>query len=181
MIILYHNRNSVLQVTDEEGTPLAFNTDRCATALFEIADQYSEDWIIWCHNAYKKVCKPEIIREELHHKAMMISQSLGRESIIPPGIDYIEENPFMKVAQDVPYPTWIMHSDVGAIHAQVINQVKPHLPAYKNFNYFLNALAKCGQSQGLHCYQLPLLQMVSSSEDETITKSNRGGLSRFES
>jgi len=181
LIILYHNGTTVIQVMNEEGTSLSINTDRCATAFFEIADQYPEDWIVWCHNAYKKIFKPEIIQKELHHKAMMISQSVGGENIIPPGIDYIEENPFMKVSQDVSYPTWMMHSDIGAIHAQIINQVKTHLPAYKNFNYFLNALAKCGQPQGLHCYHIPLLETTFSSDEKIMMKSDRSGLSHFES
>jgi len=140
LIILYHNGTTVIQVMNEEGTSLSINTDRCATAFFEIADQHPEDWIIWCHNAYKKIFKPEIIQKELHHKAMMISQSVGGESIIPPGIDYIEENPFMKVSHGVHYPTWMMHSDIGAIHAQ-----------------------------------------ASSSDEKIMIKSDRSGLSHFES
>ncbi len=180
MIILYHNGTSVLQVTNEEGVVLPFKQQRCAAVLFEMAETYTEDWLVWCQESFKTAFKAEIIREKLHHKGMMISQSVSGRQAISHGIDYIEESPFMKVKSDVTYPTWMMHSDVGAIHAQVVNQVKTHLQTYKNFDFFLNALAKSAQPQGLHCYRAPLIQLDSKNNVHRRIQKSKPMLSRFE-
>ena len=180
MIILYHNGTSVTQVTNDEGTALPFRQGRCATVLFEMATAYPENWLVWCRESFKTLFKAEIMQEVLHHKGMMISQSVNGGSMMMPVIDYIEESPFMKIASDVLYPTWKMHSDIGAIHVQVVNQLSTHLPVYKNFNYFLNALAKSAQSQGLHCYNVPLLQQEHSNAEENIKSKSTPAFSRFE-
>jgi len=50
-----------------------------------------------------------------------------------------------------------MSSNVGAIHASVLQEVQSQVFYKDSFDYFLNSLAKKGMPLGLQCYSEPML------------------------
>lgn len=90
----------------------------------------------------------------------MASYSVARQNYIPNAIGYVEESPFINVNKKVSYPTWLMSSEIGGIHASVLKEIGSQIKTTTNFNYFLNSLAKTGMLSGLFCYSEPRLLLA---------------------
>ena len=71
-----------------------------------------------------------------------------------------------------------MSSEVGAVHASVLNACKKSLTVEANFDYFLNSLAKKAMTFALECYSEPKLLLVNKN-NESKNKSNLQELFRF--
>jgi GT2 family glycosyltransferase len=86
---------------------------------------------------------------------MMLSYNPSPFNYLSDSIGYVEQSTFIKVNKRVRYPTWQMSSVVGVIHASVL--LKDIIKPTKDFNYFLNSLAKHAMPKGLFCYSEPKL------------------------
>jgi glycosyltransferase involved in cell wall biosynthesis len=86
----------------------------------------------------------------------LASFSISGVYLLSDRIGYVEDSPFLKINRDVTYPTWLMSSDVGGVYAEALLQFQ-ELRDLKDFEYFLNSLAKNGQPKGLLCYSAPVL------------------------
>jgi len=87
----------------------------------------------------------------------MTSFEITNHFFIDKSIGYVEDSPFININKKVNYPTWLMSSDVGGIHASVLLKFEKLLKYKLSFSNFLNSVSKIGVKQGLLCYSNPQL------------------------
>ncbi|WP_284651842.1 glycosyltransferase family 2 protein [Flavobacterium terrisoli] len=175
MIVLYHNQSKITAIVSTTGeSPNGVNRNSTAV-LLELAQKFQNEILVWCHESQRDNLNIEAIEGLFHHHKFMFSLAndyLGRE------LGYVEDSPFIKVNKTVRYATWQMSSHVGAVHASVLIACKRDLKIEKDFDYFLNSLAKRAIAFGLLCYSEPKLL-----KDKSITtekpKSNLSTLFKF--
>ncbi|KAF2342009.1 glycosyltransferase family 2 protein [Flavobacterium tistrianum] len=156
MIIVYHQNNKIVKV-EAKTKNVFFGSKSIAENLIEIAEKFPQDLIIWCHISLESYLNIEKFNEIFHQNKIMVSYSLSPNSFISNNIGYIDSSPFLKINKEVSYPTWIMSSHVGGIHASILLLLKNQIKADPNFDYFLNSIAKLGMPLGLLCYSNPEL------------------------
>ncbi|WP_433833641.1 glycosyltransferase family 2 protein [Flavobacterium anhuiense] len=162
MIIVYHQNNKIIEACFEERNIL-FSKKSIASNLFEIAEKYPKQLIIWCHLDLKSNLNIEKIEEIFHHKKIVASYNLSANSFLPEVVEYVDESLFLNIKKDVSYPTWMMSSDVGGIHAEVLNALSDQVIKDSNFDYFLCSITKLASVAGLLGYSEPLLIVNSYS------------------
>lgn len=177
MVVIYHKDYKVVAI-EREGESVIFSAKNISKAIFEIASYFPNELLIWC-----KIClKPNInfseINDIFHHHKIMASYSLSEKVFLSDLIGYVEDSPFIKINKKVRYPTWLMSSDVGGIHASVLLVLKKDLSKSENFDYFLNSLAKLAMFKGLFCYSEPAL-LIDVLENDDKHKKNNFLLFRF--
>ena len=155
-VIIYHQNNNVTGI-DFEGNTISFSKKSIADNLFQIAEMYPNQLLVWCQLDLKSSLNHSKLNEIFHHKKIMASYSLSATSFLKDTIEYVDESPFLNIKKDVSYPTWIMSGNVGGIHASVLNILKHKIKIDSHFEYFLTSLAKLGMSAGLLCYSEPSL------------------------
>ena len=157
MIIIYHQYNAVISAVND-GVEIPFESDNIAKTLFVLAAKFPDKWLIWCHIDLKEYLNTASFETIFHHDKIMASFNVNKfEDYLPESIGYIEESVFLKVNRKISYPTWLMSSDAGGIHASVLSKFTNRIKSDRNFNYFLNSIAKSGSSKGLLCYSEPKL------------------------
>ncbi|MFB9077328.1 glycosyltransferase family 2 protein [Flavobacterium procerum] len=87
----------------------------------------------------------------------MASYNPGENSFLPNSIGYVDGAPFLKINKNVTYPTWMMSSWVGGIHASILKALKKDFYHIRNLDFFLISLAKKASEEGLLCYSEPKL------------------------
>lgn len=156
MIIVYHQNNKVVEV-NFQGENIPFSLKSVAYNLFQIAEKYSDELVIWCRLDLKSNLNQSKIQDVFHHKKIMASYNLSENHFLTDAIEYVDESLFLNVKNNVSYPTWLMSGDVGGIHASVLNILKNKIKENKSFDYFLISMAKLSMLLGLQCYSEPLL------------------------
>lgn len=165
MIIVYHNNNRVINVVSSENKTLSFSKEATiANSLLQLAEQFPQSKIVWCHFECKNYLDLEAIKTIFHHNKMMFSYTPDERNYLGSKIGYVEDSPYVNINKKFRYGTWQMSSHVGTIHASVINACKKDLKPENNFDYFLNSLAKRGMPFGLLCYSEPKLLLNRSVE-----------------
>ena len=175
MIILIHDNTSVIKILSQEsdvtnsivGTPIA-------QAVFIVAEQFHDELIIWCCKEYEDYINLQSIELIFHHECMMISYSLNEEPYLTNNIGFINESIFVSVNKEKRYPTWLMSSDVGGIHASILNKIKKEFFSIKEFSFLLNAIAKICMPLGLFCYSDPAFLKENTPK---LSKSNKASTS----
>ena len=158
MIYIIHQHNTVKQVLDNNFNELNGQCDgNIVETLFSIAHKFHEQLLIWCNVSYKNHINEQAIPHIFHHKKIMTSFSVSGEHFLPEALGYVDRSIFINVKNHVLYPTWLMSSDIGGIHASVLNTIVHVVKHHKNFDYFLNSLAKQAMPKGLFCYSAPQL------------------------
>ncbi len=155
-IIVYHQKNKVVAVDFEGKNIASFHTD-IASSIFEIAEKYADQLIIWCHYDLKSNLNHAKLQEIFHHNKIMASYSLSSNSFLSDAIGYVDESLFLNVKKEVSYPTWMMSSNIGGIHASVLKALKNEIKADSDFEYFLHSMAKLAMDKGVICSSEPLL------------------------
>lgn len=171
MIFLYHIQNKVQQVVNTHGEHISIGEQDVAPALLTIAKNYPDEWIVWCHIDNKDILNTKKLSTLLHHKRLMISLGDAVHPFVSPSLGYIEDSPFFKINPTKKYPTWCMSSAIGAIHASVLSNFGKTITITRGFDYFLNSLARKGQSVGLLCYHEPSL-LQSTPKVNTLVKAS---------
>ncbi|MGV6845019.1 MAG: glycosyltransferase family 2 protein [Lutibacter sp.] len=158
MIIIYHNENHVIEVYDYQTNKLLdFNQNHSIQkVMFSIADKFNQI-IGWCHIKLKNRVSLKELNLSLKNPLTMISFNVGTDFFIDESIGFVEDSPFINVNKEVKYPTWLMSSDVGFIHAVVLLKFKKLLHYKLSFSYFLNTVSKIGSKKGLLCYSVTSL------------------------
>jgi glycosyltransferase involved in cell wall biosynthesis len=171
MIHLVHKKERVVSVTNtvtKEAIP--FSNTSIALVLFELATKFPNDLLFWCHQNLQNFINYKNIDTIFHHKLIFASFHTSNNYVLNTDIGYTETTSFCLRNTEVTFPSWMMSSDVGGLHAAVLLAVQK-LPIYKiNFDYFLTSLAFQGVPTGLFCYSEPTL-LVS---DYPIIKKNIG-------
>lgn len=158
MIIVCHINTKITAVTTLDNQKIEFDyKGTIASSLQEIAKQFPEEKILWCHSAIKEHLDLEAIKTLFHHDKMMLSFSSHQDTFFDSKIGYVEESLFINVSKKVSYPTWQMSSEVGVIHASVLNLLKNKIACDADFDYYLSSIAKIGMPLGLLCYSEPKL------------------------
>ena len=156
MILLIHKSEAVVKIIDLETNQSINNSaKRVTNALFEIAEKYDDRIIVWCHKSQKENINLEGLKAAFYLKNMMLSYS--KNQYLPLQIGYVEDSPFLKVNKRVKYPTWLMSSNIGAIHASQLLKVKNQIDLKQPLDFVLNSIAKLGMPNGLFCYSEPRL------------------------
>lgn len=169
MIVVYHNNKSISRVESVENKVIVFDKKKSiAYGLMQLAIQFPESKLVWCHESYQRQINLTAIPELMHHNKMMLSYNPSATDYLGNRIGYVGESPFINVNKKVKYPTWQMSSLVGVIHASGLIAFKDKIKTDNNFNYYLNSIAKVGMPLGLFCYSEPkLLTQVSIKESKS--------------
>lgn len=156
MIIVYHQNNRIVKVEAKEENVFS-EKKSIAEGLIEIAEKFPNDLIIWSHISLGSYLNVEKIDEIFHQNKIMASYNLSPNNFISDSIGYVDSLPSIKINKEVSYPTWMMSSNVGGIHATSLLLLKDQIEKDANFDYFLNSIAKLGMPLGLLCYSEPKL------------------------
>lgn len=176
MILLCHEYDRIVSVSNSlDGSAVAIKSKQPSEALFEIAQKYPEELVIWYHVSQQGNLNFEAFDSIFHHKKIMASFH-PTENYLLDAIGYVDQSPFIKLPKNVTYPTFQMSSLVGGIHASVLN-CNPFKNSDVAFDYFLNSLAKQFMRVGLFCYSEPRLLL--ENRNTINSKSNFYDLFRF--
>jgi len=174
MLIVYHNYHKIISVVkDTVALPLPVSI-ALVDDFQQLALRYPEEFIVWCALEVKEYLNEEQLKNVFHHNLIMASFTPDREFGIHSAIGYIDSTPFVKTTKEVTYPTWLMSALVGGIHAQVIINFSKEKNTTRNFELYLNLMARKGMWQGLCCYSEPLLLTTSAvtvKPSESVTYS----------
>ena len=180
MIFISHNGTGVVDIegiSSEESH--SYVGKPVVPALLELAECNPSSFICWYHADLKGSINRENWERIFHHPRIMASYSSNRSQYMGPEIGYVEDTLFIKVNYEVPYPTWQMSSDVGGVHAFVVNAYIKNGKKDSNFDYFLNSLAKTVMPEGLFCYSHPHLLKKNFSPVRQKIKTSGFKLFRF--
>lgn len=157
MIIVYHTNNKVVEIQKQDKNIIVFEKKSIADNLINIAKKFPHDLIVWCNTTLRSNINVKNINNIFHHEKIIASYNLAENNFISKSIGYVELSPFLNTNKKVSYPTWQMSSDIGGIHSSVLLALKDQIRVDKNFDYFLNSIAKLGMPLGLFCYSEPQL------------------------
>lgn len=168
MIVVYHKNNRVSSIwSDKDGIIIERNHNIISKQLFYIANKFPNELLVWCHETLKEELNIEFLKNIFREKNLMVSYCI-KSPYLTDAIGYVNESPFIKIQKDVPYPTWLMSSDVGGIYTDVFLKVHKGIGLDKNFNFFLNSIAKMFMPLGLFCYSNPKLLKQPLNHQEEI-------------
>lgn len=159
MVVIFHNGSQITEVLEGGKNPIALGaiTPIISMGLLQIATQFPDALLVWCHSAMKAHLNIDEIPRLLHHQRMMCSFSPLSSDYFSEAIGYVEDNPFTNISKEVTYPTWQMSASVGCVHASVLLAMRKAVPYSDDFNYYLNSFAKVATPCGLLCYSEPRL------------------------
>jgi GT2 family glycosyltransferase len=179
VVVLYHQNNTITKVIAPQNEIVIIEKGKSiAYGVLALANQFPKAKIVWCHEQLHKNLNLKGIKTLFHHDKMMLSFSAFENSFLGSEIGFVEESPFIKVNKKINYPTWLMSSEVGVIHASVLNLIGNKIKTDGDFDYFLNSVAKVGMPLGLLCYSEPNL-VLQKTEGIPTKKSNLFVLFRF--
>ena len=156
MILIEHSNGIVHSVSHNGSELTGYVGKHASKSLLELASVYPAEIICW-----KSMHLPGVVHEDdlvalFNNRREILSYNTGDKSCLTDSIGYVEDTPFLKVPQDVRYPTWILSSCIGAAYGELLNLFSA-ISTDRNFDYFLCSLGKLGQPQGMLCYSEPAL------------------------
>lgn len=181
MIIICHINNKIAKIICKESEQYLNNFVglNLLSSFNEICLKKPKEFVIWCRMDFFNSLNVDKLYSIFHHNRIMASFNPLQGSYLPETIGYVEQSIFFNVNKTVQYPTWIMSSVVGGIHASVVNAIGHLVPQSNGFDYFLNSLAKRAMPQGLFCYSAPqLLKAVPQNKTE-IEQANLSAVFKF--
>tara|TARA_R110000751_G_scaffold105046_4_gene200886 strand:+ start:107423 stop:108961 length:1539 start_codon:yes stop_codon:yes gene_type:complete len=159
MIIIVHHKHKTTQVMNAKKqliTSVAIGTTLTQT-ISNVSTIFPDALIVWCDADYLEVLDVNAMPSLFHHRRILASYNPSANFYLQKQIGYVERSFYLKVNKKVTYPTWMMSSCVGGVHASVINTLSNDLNFNINFDYFINSLAKRAMVEGLFCYSEPKL------------------------
>jgi glycosyltransferase involved in cell wall biosynthesis len=171
LVIVYHINNRVINVvSDHNLVPFSTKTT-IGEGLMQLALQFPESVLIWCHQSLKEQLSITEIKALFHHKKLLLSYNPMVTNFISKNIGYIDASLFIQINKTVPFPTWQMSSAVGGVHAEVLLALHNEIPLNDDFDYFLCSLAKLLMPHGLLCYSEPRL-LIDQVKNSPVTTSS---------
>ncbi|WP_031427747.1 glycosyltransferase family 2 protein [Flavimarina sp. Hel_I_48] len=155
MIVLVHHKGKKMVKAYRNGAQIAYINHVPALALYELAENYPDELLIWCEERFENGIDELKWQKILRNRAKMASYSCSGRVFLPEAIGFIDTSVFTKIRREVPYPTWIMSSDRGGIHAETLLAFKESKIPVDSFDYFLSTVAKQGMPHGLLTYSDP--------------------------
>jgi len=173
MIIVFHDRKKVIKIFDfEEDLELDHHGETIQKTLFRLASENKDCFLGWCNSELENFIDHIKLNSVFHHDLIMASYSTSVNYAISSAVGYVEDSTFLKVKQDVTYPTWLMSSDVGGVNAKVLAQFKKLSSRTMSFDSFLNHLSKQAIKKGLFCYSKPALLLYGFPKLETMNQNS---------
>ncbi len=169
MILIQHHKGKISSITDAAGHIVLHAKNSLAQTLFDLSKKYHDIHIGWCDSdcaAHFNTELPEYIRNS---KNTIASYHPGKANFLPDAIGYVEESVFINVNKGVTYPTWQMSGKAGVAHASVWRSLDGKVAIDRDFDYFLNSIAKLAMPLGLFCYSEPKLVRESAPEAKRAT------------
>ena len=121
MLIMYHDGRNVVELSNANlPDVLKIKTLTISKILVQLAQEYPDAVLVWCHINLKGQLNVSEIEQLFHHKKLVFSFNPSDGMYLDKSIGYVEESPFIKVSKTVTYATWQMSSWVGGIHSQVV-------------------------------------------------------------
>lgn len=157
MIVVFHNRIKIVKIIGTNIDLVAISKGNIAEGIQQLAHFCPDEMIIWCHSELEAELNVAMIESVFHHNKLMLTYAVNKVPYLGNAIGYVEESPFIKVNKTVTYPSWLMSSEVGVIHASVLLLVRNKIKLDSNFDYYLNSVAKICMNLGLLCYSEPKL------------------------
>ena len=176
-IIIYHNGKQVTAITPLQENE-KFIGKEIEVVCVQIAKIYSEAMLFWCHENLKEQLNVSSLHDIVHHNKMMVSYNPSETDFFGDVMGYVEFSPYININKSVRYPTWIMSSCVGAVHASTINLLNNKLATKNGFDYFLNSIAKLAMPKGLICYSDPNL-LLNNDTSIILPKATKKQLFKF--
>lgn len=174
MIIFFHSESKVSSVEFGQNITTDKNLNIIGkspeSAMIQLAETFPDEILVWCRQELKNHLNRQGIPRLIRNPLNMVSYRLQGDSF-GGDLDYIDYSTSIKVIKGVRYPTWKMSSTVGAVTGGIISGLR--LSAFGDFDYFLNAISKNLQSEGLLCYQEPSLLLNTAPEIEESKISER--------
>jgi glycosyltransferase involved in cell wall biosynthesis len=178
MILVFHNGKTVIELINYKATNIdSLSKKSIASVLVELAKEYPNEILVWCHQNYKEQLNVFAIEALVHHKKVLLSYNPSKEAFLDSAIGYIDASLFVKINKAVTFPTWQMSSMIGCMHAEVLLALQHTIPLDKDFDYFLCSLAKLSMPKGLLCYSEP--QLLKNKTAVVPAKSSYFTLFRF--
>ncbi|SNR75820.1 Glycosyltransferase, GT2 family [Lutibacter agarilyticus] len=157
MIIVYHNNNLIVEVINAEGLDNGKLSDlTIAQSISLISQIYDNELLVWCDINNRNSVDFDFISQMFQRTNEMHSFTKG-DYYFRAAIGYVDESLFINCNKNILFPTWQMSACVGIIHTSIINQISKSIPFDKDFDYYLNSVAKLAMPLGLFCYSNPNL------------------------
>jgi GT2 family glycosyltransferase len=170
--IILHKDNIALELLNSNLETLSTNdfaSQNLSAFVFEVAQAFPKELIIWCHKDLKSSLNLPEYSEVFHHKAILATFNPTKIEYLLDGIGYVERFFYLKINKKQLFPTWVMSDIVGGAYGEMLLSFK-HVTSHKNtFNYNLNSIAKLGNTQGLFCYSNPKLLKLKVNFNDCVT------------
>lgn len=173
MIIIYHSNEKAIEAFDyDKKCIVTLNSNLTIQQnLIDLSLQFKNTFIGWCHIKLKENINFKEIPNILYHKKILFSYSTTKTFILNNNIGYVDSSPFVNVHFNNNYPTWLMSSDIGFTHSEVLQKLN-HISFKKiSFEEFLCYVAKSLMKIGLICKSIPKL-LINDSFNEIQIKKN---------
>lgn len=158
MIILFHQNNIVKQIINAEtNADIEIGSNSIQKTLIKLCQHFENEVIVWCRYELKDFLNLIEIENQMSHNRKMISFETSENFFLNSDIEYVEQTPFINVKKNVIYPTWLMSSDIGVVHADVLLKFEGLINYKLSFDQFLNYISKRAMQLGIFCYSNPFL------------------------
>ena len=121
MIIVTHNYKEVKQVLNAHLKPVAVSfksQNNITTFIIALAKEFKNDLIVWCHEDLINSLQVEKLSDIFHHQYVLATFNTDDNYYLSDKIEYLERSICLKFGKANTYGTYLMSSQVGAMHAQ---------------------------------------------------------------
>lgn len=156
MIVFVHANNTVEDVL-VNGKRSNHQFGGLTETIVQFSKMHPNEILVWCEKKYIDSLDYGYIEKLFSFSKNTICSYSYDEDPFVGWIGYVELLPFIKIDKKSKFPTWIMSSDIGVIHAGLLCQVITNVPIHDNFEYYINSLSKLMMPLGAFCYSDPNL------------------------
>lgn len=164
MIQVIHNCKTVLKISKENQSLEIYNSLNISETIYKLIELYPSELLLWCHTDLVPFINQEQINSICSSNSEMISYTNSEENYISKNIGFVEQSIFINFSKKTKIATWQMSSAIGVAHADVFSALKNTIQPVKDFDYFLNSIAKTAMPLGVFCYSNPNLLTVKNTE-----------------
>jgi hypothetical protein len=157
MIQVIHDCNMVLKISQDNKSLVLFNNLNISETISKLAELYPLELILWCHTDLISFVNYEQLSSICNSNSEMISFTNSDKNYLSKNIGFVEQSVFINFSKKVKIATWQMSSAIGIAHSAVFLAVKTTIKPVKDFDYFLNSVAKIVMPLGVFCYSNPNL------------------------
>lgn len=164
MIQVFHNNSTVLEMSKDQHSLEVFKDLNIAETIYKLSELFPSEFILWCHTDLVPFINYTQIEHLCNSNSEMISYTNSAENYISKNIGFVEQSIFINFSKLTKIATWQMSSAIGIAHSDVFSTFKNTIKAVKDFDYFLNSIAKIAMPLGVFCYSNPKL-LTDTSKD----------------